>query len=412
MTIDLLWSILAAAPVLLSLPGTVELALLTLGGILPYRPPCPPALPASKEKADYPVPPTGQRSEAVRIAVVVPAHNEEAGIRACVQGLLACDPGAGELAVVVVADNCTDTTAAQAAEAGAQVLARTDPQRRGKGYALDYAFRQLLPQGFDAFLVVDADTRVEPSLITGFQRLFAAGADAVQCRYRVDNPEVSLRARLMHVAWLAFNVLRPRGRERWGLSVGLLGNGFGLTRETLAAVPYEAVSVAEDLEYHLRLVRAGRRVRFADAVTVWSPAPTGGRAAASQRARWEGGRFRMIRELAPPLAREAVAGRLRLLEPLLELLLLPLAYHVFLLLAALALPVAWSRAYALAGFALVILHVAAAIVVGRGGWRDLLALAAAPFYMLWKLTLVKALARSARRDAEWVRTEREDTHDR
>lgn len=412
MTIDLLWSALAAAPVLLSLPGTVELALLTLGGILPCRPPGPPALPHSKGREGDSVPPTGPLSEAVRIAVVVPAHNEEAGIRACVQGLLACDPGAGAFAVVVVADNCTDATAAQATAAGAQVLVRTDSQRRGKGYALDYAFRQLLPQGFDAVLVVDADTRVEPSLITEFQRLFAAGADAVQCRYQVDNPQASLRARLMHVAWLAFNVLRPRGRERWGLSVGLLGNGFGLTRETLAVVPYEAASVTEDLEYHLRLVRAGRRVRFADAATVWSPAPTGGRAAASQRARWEGGRFRMIRELAPPLAREAVLGQPRLLEPLLELLLLPLAYHVFLLLAALALPLAWSRAYALAGLALVVLHVAAAIVVGRGGWRDLLALAAAPFYMLWKLTLVKALTRSARRDAEWVRTEREDSHDR
>ena len=66
----------------------------------------------------------------------------------------------------------------------------------------------------------------------------------------------------MNVALLAFNVLRPRGRARWGLSCGILGNGFGLARKTLEAVPYDASSVVEDLEYHLRVVESGRRVEF------------------------------------------------------------------------------------------------------------------------------------------------------
>lgn len=55
----------------------------------------------------------------------------------------------------------------------------------------------------------------------------------------------------------------------------------------------------------------------------------------------------------------------------------------------------------------------AAIRVGGGGWRDVLAVAAAPFYILWKLTLFKALLRGARKDAAWVRTDRESSsHDR
>ena len=56
--------------------------------------------------------------------------------------------------------------------------------------------------------------------------------------------------------------------------------------------------------------------------------------------------------------------------------------------------------------ALVALHVLAAIRVGGGGWRDLQAVAAAPFYLLWKLSLFKALLRGARQDAAWVRTDR------
>ena len=399
-----LWTLLGILLALLSVPGTLELLMLTLGGVLPVR--------RKVNGPSSPPTPLPEGEGGQRLAIVVPAHNEADGIAACIQSLHACAAGGGSFTVVVVADNCEDDTAARAEAAGARVLVRHDPARRGKGYALDFAFRLLLEDPFDAFMVVDADTRVEPNLLLEAQRLFQSGADAVQSRYCVDNPGDSLRTRLMNVALWGFNVLRPRGREFWGVSVGLLGNGFGLSRTTLEAVPYDAASVAEDLEYHIRLVQSGRRVRFMDNTTVWSAMPSGERASRHQRARWEGGRFRMIREQTPILLRGIGAGRWREWEPLLELWLLPLAFHVLLLLLALLPPFAPSRIYALFGLALVGLHVLAAIRVGGGGWRDLQAVAVAPFYILWKLTLVKALWRGARKDAAWVRTDRESSSPR
>lgn len=391
------WGLLGTVLALLSVPGSVELLLLTVGGVLPLGWKAGARFSAALPESD----------RGKRLAVVVPAHNEAVGIAACVQSLHACDPGGGTFAVVVVADNCEDDTAARAEAVGARVLVRHDPDRRGKGYALDFAFRQLLTEPFDAFMVVDADTWVEPNLFVEAQRRFRTGADAVQSRYCVDNPGDSRRTRLMSVALQAFNVLRPRGREFWGLSVGLLGNGFGLSRATLEAVPYDAASVAEDLEYHIRLVQSGRRVHFLDNTTVWSAMPSGERASRHQRARWEGGRLRMIREQTPILLRGILAGRWREMEPLLELWLLPLAFHVLLLILTLLPPFAPSRIYALGALALVALHVLAAIRVSGGGWRDLQAVAAAPFYLLWKLSLFKALLRGARQDAAWVRTDRE-----
>jgi cellulose synthase/poly-beta-1,6-N-acetylglucosamine synthase-like glycosyltransferase len=388
----LLGALIAAS----SLPGTIELALLTAGALL-----------YGHEPKAAPGPQPG-----LRLCVVVPAHDEAAGIAGCVRGLLACRRATHRVEVVVVADNCSDDTAALAAAAGARVLERRDAARRGKGYALAHAFEKLLPEGHDAFVVVDADTRVEPNLLEALAESLGGGADAVQCRYLVDNPEESLRTRLMGIAWLAFNDLRPRGREYWGVSVGILGNGFALARPTLEAVPFDAGSIAEDLEYHIRLVRAGRRVRFCPSTTVWSAMPAGGSAAAGQRARWEGGRFRMIAEQAPGLAREVLGGRRRLLEPLLELLLLPLAFHVLLLLFALVPSWGPGRLYALAGLGLVGVHVATALRLGRAGWRDVAALAFAPVYILWKLTLGGKLLAFARRNAPWVRTERENPHGR
>ncbi len=389
-----LWSVIGILLCLVTLPGTLELALLTLGGAMPRRSQTP----------------LTSGLQPLNICVVIPAHNEERSIGGCVASLFDCDTAGHSISVVVIADNCTDATAEQSRLAGARVLERHDENKRGKGYALDYAFSLLLPENHDAFLIVDADTGVEANFILATVKLFGQGAEALQCRYLASNPEDSIRSRLMHVAWLAFNVLRLRGRDYWGLSVGILGNGFGLARKTLEQIPFDAGSIAEDLEYHLRLVRAGMRVHFCEATTVWSAVPTHGRVAAGQRARWEGGRFRMIREQSPALALEVLKGNLRLLEPLLELLLLPLAFHVFLLLCLLAIPSPLARFTAFVGLALVGLHVAVALWLGRAGWRDYLALFAAPFYIVWKLTLGRQLLKSASAEAAWERTDRTD-HD-
>lgn len=391
MLTGILSSILGSVPALLSLPGTVELALLTSGALRAGR------SPSAAPDAVIPK----------RFCFVVPAHDEAAGISDCIANLRACDPGIHSAEFVVIADNCTDDTAALARIAGARVLERQDATLRGKGYALDYAFKALLPEGHDIFVVIDADTRVESHLITALAATFAGGAAAAQCRYLVGNAAASRRTRLMHIAWLAFNDLRPRGREFWNLSVGILGNGFALSRSLLEEVPFNADSIAEDLEYHLRLVSAGKQVRFCPATTVWSAMPTGGAAAAGQRARWEGGRFRMIREQVPPLFLAILRGRLCLLEPLLELTLLPLAFHVLLLLSALILGGKAVVAYALAALALVGAHVGTALWLGRSGWRDIAVLASAPFYILWKLALGPRLLAAARREAAWVRTVRE-----
>ena len=382
------WMILGIIFSLLTLFGTIELLLLTIGGLLPYR----------QRKTD--------NSTCQHIAVIIPAHNEENGISACVQSLLVCDQPQGQYSIYVIADNCTDNTAELAKKAGANVIVRHNPDERGKGYALDYAFQQLENTNIDAFLIIDADTIVEQNFITACEMVFNSGADALQCRYTVHNPEASLRTHLMHIALLAFNVLRPRGRDRWNLSVGISGNGFGLTKQTLQQVPYSARSVVEDLEYHLKLVQADIKVQFVDTTTVRADMPTGKKGTDTQRTRWEGGRFRMIREYIPYLLSSIFKGQFRLIEPLLELLLLPLALHVFLLLITLALPFYLTQIYALIGLTIVFIHVFGALWVGGGTWKDVAVLASVPFYILWKLMLMPRLLKAARKDMEWKRTER------
>lgn len=379
---------------LVTLPGTIELLLLTVGAIVGK-------LTASRhltqESPDTPV---------LKLAVVIPAHNEAGGIAACVKSVLACQSTGVDLQVFVIADNCTDHTAQLAKEAGARVIVRMDQVNRGKGFALDVAFGRLLREGIEAFVVIDADTEVEPNFIIEMARAFQQGADAVQCRYLVNNAQATFRTRLMNVALLAFNVLRPLGRNAMGYSAGIFGNGFGLNATTLREVPYSARSVVEDLEYHLKLVKAGKKVRFLNSTTVRAEMPTGGRAVQTQRSRWEGGRIRMMLDFAPSIARDIARGEGRLIEPLFDLLLLPLAFHVVLLVTLIVVPNPFLKIYAVSSLALVIFHALSAVWVGEGTKNDVLALLGAPFYILWKMTMVRSVIQSSRKKAEWVRTER------
>lgn len=390
--IQALLSLLAWLLFLLTLPGTLELLVLT-GAAIGYR-----SRPQSL--SEFP-------AELPRLAVVMPAHNEADGISACIANLNASLQYAPGCQLVVIADNCQDDTATLAAAAGARVLVRHNETERGKGYALDYAFKTLLAESLAGFIVVDADSRVDTAFVNTFQLAFAQGKQALQCRYRIANPQASRRARLQYIAWLAFNELRLVGREKLAVSVGILGNGFALSRTVLEAVPYEAGSIAEDMEYHLRLVDAGFQVRFLEAMTVLSDAPNQGANAAVQRSRWEGGRFRLMAEHIPRLFMAVLQGKWRLLEPLAELLLLPLAFHVLLLVAALLLPLPIVQYYALAGLLLVVGHVLLAIRCGGGGFAEIKALATVPFYIFWKLTLMPKLWRNARHNAQWQRTDRE-----
>jgi cellulose synthase/poly-beta-1,6-N-acetylglucosamine synthase-like glycosyltransferase len=380
--------VLAAA----TAPLAIELLALTVGSLLPER---------SREKQIHPVVPVAPQG----LTVVVPAHNEELLLRRCVASLLADLPPSGS--VLVVAHNCSDSTARVAAESGAKVVVLQDDGRQGKAAALRAGFHHAVAQGAKVLVVVDADSVVAPGFSAAIAEALVDGAEAFQTRYIAMGNGSQANSRLTALGFLGFNVIRPRGRARLGMSAGIFGNGFGFHSSVLERVPYEASSVVEDLEYHLRLVDAGIRVAFLQNATVSSEMPQNSAAASSQRARWEGGRLRMARVWLPRLLRQVLAGRRIPLEPALELACLPLASEVVLLAVCLLLPVPWLRIYAIAAFAVILAHVATAAAEGDGWWTAVRALLSVPRYIVWKLRMLPSTFASSRRNAAWVRTARE-----
>ncbi|MCA9260330.1 MAG: glycosyltransferase, partial [Planctomycetales bacterium] len=95
-----------------------------------------------------------------QIAVLIPAHNEEQAIGDTVRSVAAQLEEVDRL--IVIADNCTDATAACARAAGAEVWERQDDLRRGKGYAILFAHERLREQPPEVVVSVDADCQPEP----------------------------------------------------------------------------------------------------------------------------------------------------------------------------------------------------------------------------------------------------------
>jgi len=238
--------------------------------------------------------------------ILVPAHNEATSIGATIKSLKDLDYPKHQLEIIVIADNCEDTTANIARQEGAQVLERFDQEKKSKGFALEYGLELLQKREKhpDAIVIVDADSLVDRSLLKAFDRRLQSGQDWLQAYYTVANADDSWRTQMMNLAFAHFNGVWLLGQDALGLGSALRGNGMAFSWKGLERCPWQAYGLAEDLEFSWRLRLAGERVFFVPEVRVYgemidrNPA-----ASASQRLRWEHGRkqlrktfFREIRQ--------------------------------------------------------------------------------------------------------------------
>ncbi len=368
--------------------------------------------------------PPRRRQPTRRFVIVVPAHNEELSISTTVKNLFAVDYPSELRRVVVVADNCTDTTVDKARAAGAEVVERNDTNKHGKGYALDYVFTKLIEHDdFDAVVVVDADTIVSANLLDAFDNRLEAGALAVQAEYGVRNIHDSWRTKLIAIALAMFHHTRSLARERLHVSVGLRGNGMCFARSLLKNHPHRVHSLVEDVEFGIVIGLAGIRVAYASEAEVLGEMATSGKAAVSQRRRWEVGRWVLVRQYLGNLIAQAFRRRsLTLADLAMDIMVPPLSYVGLVIAGGLSLETVislwrisdgaeswmwigtsgwlWVSAAACLG-----LYVLRGVQYSGLGVAGLGVLMFAPVYVLWKVVIARPFRQ--RSVKSWVRTQRE-----
>jgi 1,2-diacylglycerol 3-beta-glucosyltransferase len=285
--------------------------------------------------------------------VMIPCLNEELVLDRSLERLAAIPND--NVAVLVIDDGSEDGTAdIVRRHAGDRVwlLSRRAPDaRKGKGEALNAAYRHLLASNLLAgrrpedvvVAILDADGRIEPNAFVQVAPYFRdPRVGAVQIGVRMYNATESLLARMQDLEFVTFTEIFQRGRQRLG-SVGLGGNGQFARLSALAALgpaPW-TTCLTEDLDLGLRLWASGFTNAYCPSTHVNQQAVTSVRRLVRQRSRWFQGHLQcwrripmVLRSDRPLLTRADLAQHL--LSPLLLLLM---TFPTLLFAAALAIAV-------------------------------------------------------------------------
>jgi len=357
--------------------------------------------------------PIAPNTPPLHLGVLIPAHNEEAEISNTIQTVLKGDYPGNRLTVMVIADNCRDRTAEAARRAGAQVFERRNPSHPGKGQALDWflsrykdCFRHL-----DGIVIIDADVSIDRLCLREISAsLSRPDVQIVQAYNGVNNPRAGWRPALCDAAFNVFNHLRMAGAMHLSGTTVLKGLGMGFRTQVLLYYGWPAHSIVEDQEFTLMLLNDGIRVHYNPDAVVRSEMVTRGDRAADQRFRWEGGRFALVRRMAPVMFRRWVTkSDSSFFYALCELALPPLSLLVVSTSLATVSTALWlPQGMWLAAMQWLILagYVVSGQIQRRAPFATWMYLAAAPFFVLWKIPLYLKMVPGSG-TVRWTRTSRE-----
>ena len=185
-------------------------------------------------------------------AVMLPAYNEEKVIAFCLESLVKMDYPPERFDVWLVADHCTDSTAALGE---------------------------------------------------------AAGDKAVQGRQLAKNKREGILPRILAAGHCITNRFFQRPKLAWGLSATLHGKGICLDAATAAAFPWDGHSLTEDLEMQMRLARHGIRIGWSHEAVVYDEEPVTLSQYVRRCVRWTRGALDTARKHLWGLWKRALAHR-------------------------------------------------------------------------------------------------------
>ncbi|MBQ8351430.1 MAG: glycosyltransferase family 2 protein [Clostridia bacterium] len=229
-----------------------------------------------------------------RYAVLICARNEENVIAQLIDSIKKQDYPSELVDIYLLADNCTDQTAAVAEAAGAIVYERHDLTKIGKGYAMHTLLTRLRQdkgeEYYDGYFVFDADNLLAPDYIRQMNTVFSNG-------YRIVTSYRNSKNFCHNWVTAGYGVMflreaRHMNNARMILhsSCAVSGTGFLVHRDIINendGWPY--YTLTEDLEFTMDRIAKGDRIGYCHDAIFYDEQPTKFRQSWSQRIRWTKG---------------------------------------------------------------------------------------------------------------------------
>ena len=236
-----------------------------------------------------------------RYAVLISARNEEAVIGQLLDSIARQDYPTDLVTTFVVADNCTDSTAQVARDAGAVVFERFNKLRVGKGYALDFLLDQIKEQygaeWFDGYFVFDADNLLQRDYVTRMNEVFDQGC-AIVTSYRNSKNYGDNWISAGYALWfLRDAAFLNAPRAQLGISCVVAGTGFLFSGEIMRRCggwPFHTLT--EDTEFTVHNILQGEKIGYCGAAEIFDEQPTRLSQSWRQRLRWAKGYLQVLRK--------------------------------------------------------------------------------------------------------------------
>ena len=249
-----------------------------------------------------------------RYAVLISARNESKVIGNLIDSLRQQTYPADLIDIWVVADNCTDDTAALARQMNCHVVERFNNDLIGKGYALSYLLERMLTSGdaqrYDAFFVFDADNRLDRHYIEEMNKGFQSGFK-ILTSYRnsvnLSDNWVSSGSALWFIRESRF---LNNSRMLLGSSCHVGGTGFMFSQEIMQRNKgWKFHLLTEDMEFTLDSVLHGDRIGYCGRAILYDEQPVTFKQSWRQRLRWSKGFLQVFRYYGRALLQRAIVER-------------------------------------------------------------------------------------------------------
>lgn len=234
-----------------------------------------------------------------KYAVLVAARNEAAVIGDLVRSIRAQNYPAHLVDIFVIADNCTDDTAAIARAQGAHVFTRFNKENVGKGYALDYGlkaiWREFPDAGHEAYFVFDADNVLDANYFREMNATFDNGAKASTSYRNSKNFDSNWISAGYGTWFLREAKFLNQARLTLNTSCVVSGTGFFIAADILReAGGWKWHLLTEDIEFSTDSIIDGVRIAYCPTAVLYDEQPTTFRDSWNQRFRWAKGFYQVF----------------------------------------------------------------------------------------------------------------------
>ncbi|MBR2826360.1 MAG: glycosyltransferase family 2 protein [Erysipelotrichaceae bacterium] len=244
-----------------------------------------------------------------RYGILICARNEENVIGSLLQSINRQKYPKDKYRVFVMADNCTDNTAAIARNHGTTVYERFNNVKVGKGYALEELLKHIdedHPDECEAFMVFDADNILKDDYILQMNISYCKGNKIVAGYINTKNYDSNWISAGYSLFLLKKNRFLNNARHLLKTNCAINGTGFLFDKNVVKDWPYHTLT--EDIEFSVDQACRNNRIAYCGRAVLYDEQPVSFSQSFNQRIRWAKGYLQVMKKYSLKLIRGMANG--------------------------------------------------------------------------------------------------------